>query len=125
MRKAFFRVLAVVLLALAVPLQGMASVAAGQCMAFGHHQDSGGAQDHEHPAHDDGADGHDHAAQNHADDGQSSHCGPCAACCASASIAAPAISSVLAAPSHVEYLFSPLAPPAVEPHRFDRPPLVL
>src|SRR5688572_12982852 len=118
----FLRILAVALLSLAIPLQGMASVAAGQCMVFGHHDDAAG-QDHEH-AHD-GGDGHDHAADAQGDDGKSSHCGPCTACCASASIAGPLAPSLLPSQSNAKYSFSQLAPPGVEPQRFDRPPLVL
>lgn len=124
MGRDFFRLLAATLLALAVPLQGMAAVAAGQCMAVGHHQDAGG-QDHGSHAHDGDAGTHEHPADMQADEDQSPHCGPCAACCASASMAAPAAASVLAAPSPVEHFFSQLAPPGVEPQRFDRPPLVL
>lgn len=103
-----------ILLALAVPLQGFASVAAGQCMAFGHHHQDAGSQDHEHHAHDDGT-----------DEGKSPHCGPCTACCASASIAGAAPLSLLPSASHLKYAFLPLAPPGVEPQRFDRPPLAL
>jgi hypothetical protein len=114
------RIFALALLVLAVPVQGMASVAAGQCMTFGHHQDAG-AQDHAHEHGAAGADHHDHAAQP--DEQKRSHCGPCTACCASASMAAPAAPAILAVPSFVEYLFSALAPPGAEPHRFDRPPL--
>lgn len=114
--------LALALLVLAIPVQGMASIIAGQCMTSGHHQDAG-KQDpaHAHGHGDAGADHHDHAAQP--DEQTSPHCGPCTACCASASMAAPAAPAVLAVSSFVEYLFSPLTPPGAEPHRFDRPPL--
>ena len=122
--KTLSRLAFLLLLAIAVPVQGMAAVVAGQCMAFGHH-DAAVSQDHDAHTHDDGADVHDHAAQKDADDSKSSHCGPCAACCASASMAPPAAASIIAAPSHVQYLFAQLAPPAAEPHRFDRPPLFL
>lgn len=124
MGRDFLRILAATLLALAVPLQGMASVAAGQCMAFGHHQDADD-QDQGHHGHELGAGGHDHPAEKHADEGKSSHCGPCAACCASASMAAPAAPSILSSPSLVDYLFVQLEPPGVELQRFDRPPLAL
>ena len=122
--KSLSRLAFLLLLAIAVPVQGMAAVAAGQCMAFGHH-DAAASQEHDAHAHDDGADGHGHTAQQQADDSKSPHCGPCTACCASASIAAPAVPAVLAARSYVEHFFSQLAPPAAEPHRFDRPPLPL
>jgi hypothetical protein len=132
MPKAFCRFLAVLLLALTVPIQGLAAVTAAQCMAFGHHEESAG---HETQAlANDGADGHDHSSHAHsqdsaleqgADDGNGSHCGPCAACCASASIAGPPPHSILSSPSRVTYLFSPLPPPGVEPDGLDRPPLAL
>ena len=117
-----FRILAVALLTLTIPLQGVASVVAAQCMAFGHH-DGAASQEHDH-AHE-GGDGHDHTAHPQADEGKSAHCGPCTACCASASIAGPLVLSILASPSNTKYLFSPLTPPGAELHRFDRPPLAL
>lgn len=125
----FFRILAVALVAAAVPLQGMASVMAGQCMAFGHHE-GGGTIDHAEHAHDD-ADGHDHAAHSHPaptpdDQGASkSHCGPCAACCASPSIAAPVAPPIPASPSGAKYVFSQFPPVGVELHGLYRPPLSL
>jgi hypothetical protein len=118
------RIFAVALLLVAIPVQGVASVTAGQCMTFGHHGDAG-SQPHEHGGHDAGAHGHDHDANQQFDSGKSSHCGPCTACCASASIAAPATLSFLPSPSNTKYSFSQLAPPGVEPYRFDRPPLAL
>jgi hypothetical protein len=132
MHKGFFRFLAVLVLALTIPAQGMAAVMAGQCMAFGHHQDNGGNQDHEQAQ--DGTDGHDHAAHSHpadaearhGDDGsKNSHCAPCAACCASASIAGPAGLSIPSSPSNAKYVFSQLPSPGVQPDGFDRPPLAL
>ena len=116
-----------VMVALVVPLQGMATVAAGQCMALGHHQDAG---DDGH-AHDDG-DGHDHDAHSHADGGKYSEesgtgaqCGPCAACCASASIAPPALVSIASGPTTTQYALSQFPPFGVEPDGVYRPPLPL
>src|SRR5688572_5236603 len=110
MPRAFFRLLAIALLVVAVPAQGMASVVAGQCMAFGHHGNAG-SQHHEHDGHKLVADGHDHDADQHADEGKSAHCGPCTACCASASIAAPAALSLLPSASNIKYSFVQPAPP--------------
>jgi hypothetical protein len=105
----------------------MASVAAGQCMALGHHQDAG---DNGH-GHDDG-DGHDHDAHSHADGGKpagesgtNAHCGPCTACCASASIASPTLASIVRAPTVTQYAFSQFPPIGVEPDGVYRPPLPL
>lgn len=116
-----------VLVALVVPIQGMASVAAGQCMALGHHQDAG---DNGH-GHDDG-DGHDHGAQSHADNGKhaeengaNAHCGPCAACCASVSIAPLSDVSILPPSTIAQYVFLQFPPIGVEPDGVYRPPLPL
>jgi hypothetical protein len=112
------RILVVSLLALAVPLQGMATVVAGQCMTIGHHQDQ--ADGHVH------SDGHgDGTAHEEHDGGKNSHCGPCAACCASASIAGSASLPILATPANIKYGFSQLPPRGVQPHGIDRPPLAL
>ena|SRR5688572_18270157 len=131
MPRPLFRLLVAALLALAVPFQGMAAVMAGQCMAFGHH-DTGASQDHAH-AHD-GADGHHHtvhshdetpAAQQGGEGSAQSHCGPCTACCASASIAGPAKLPILSTASKTKYFFSQFPPLGVQPDGLDRPPLAL
>lgn len=118
------RLLAVVV-ALVVPLQGMASVMAGQCMAFGHHDapamDHGGHASH---------DGHDdHAADSHAPsgeaDGMQDHCGPCAACCASATIAGPAPLALAPEAFSAPYAFVSQPPVRLAPDELDRPPLSL
>ena len=126
----FFRILAVALVAAAVPLQSMASVMAGQCMAFGHHQ--GGSLTHDLAQHaHDGAGGHDHAAYSHPEPAQDdqgakkSHCGPCAACCASASIAAPVAPPIPASLSEAKHVFSQFPPVGIAQHGLYRPPLSL
>jgi hypothetical protein len=129
MPKGFFRLLAVLLLALTIPVQGMAAVTAAQCMAAGHHQDGSGQNSHAHDhAAADGHDQHSHSDSGNAkqgDGGKQSPCGPCAACCASASIAGPAPLSMLSSPSKVAYVFSQLPPPGIQPDGLDRPPLAL
>jgi hypothetical protein len=130
MRLKLIRLLAVVI-ALVVPLQGMAVVVAGHCMAFGHHEAAAGHDsDGQAP---DGQDGHDHAKHSHADDtaqsdesgGNGAHCGPCTACCASASISGPAGVSILSSPSNATYAFSQFPPIGIQPDGLDRPPLAL
>jgi hypothetical protein len=131
MPRSFFRLIAVLLLALTIPLQGMAAVAGAQCMALAHHEDGSGQENQAH-VHDD-ADGHDSAPHTHAgdsagthgDEGSNSHCGPCTACCASASIAGPVGLSILSSPSNTKYVFFQSLPPGVQPDGFDRPPLAL
>ena len=130
MPSAFVRILVAALLAFAIPLQGMAAVTAGQCMAFGHHQDSAGHDAHDHG--DDAAEGHGHAAHSHDESGaqndeggKNSHCGPCTACCASASIAGPVALSLPALPSYAQYVYSQFPPLGVQPDSLYRPPLAL
>jgi hypothetical protein len=83
MPKGFFRLLAVLLLALAIPVQGIAAVVKAQCMSVGHHPDTGHHEQQGH-AHDGaGGDGHTKAPAQ-------PNCGPCAACCAAAAAAASA-----------------------------------
>lgn len=108
-------------LVLLLPLQGMASVVAGQCMAFGHHQDAQATQDHHH-AHD-GAEGHEHDSHKHSGGEKNSHCGPCTACCASASIAGPNWPLVLPSPSNSQYFFAQFPPLGIQPDGVYRPPL--
>ena len=116
-------------MALVVPVQGMAAVTAGICMSLGHHEPI--VVDHAHTQHADQQDGHDHAMHSHSDaaageaaEGKA-HCGPCMACCASASIAAPFALSISASPSHPLYVFSQYRPAGVEPAGLYRPPLAL
>jgi hypothetical protein len=130
--KSLARLMMVVLVALAVPLQGAAAVTAGQCMALSQ-QGDGGHDNHSH-----GQDGHHHSASSHshANDGGSkavddqdgsggAHCGPCTACCASASIAGSGALSILSAASNAPYLLSQFPPIGVQPDGVDRPPLAL
>lgn len=131
MPRALFRLIALLLLAFVIPVQGMAAVTASQCMAVGHHQEGSGPERHAHDQADAG--GHDQPSHSHSDavdakqgdDGNQSHCGPCTACCASASIAGPARLSILTSPSDVAYVFSQLPPPGVQLGGLDRPPLAL
>jgi len=120
------RVLAIVF-ALIVPVQGMAAVVAGQCMAFGHHQGDGESNAHAHDA----LDGHDHDssahAQSHAtdEDQSAAHCGPCTACCGTASIVSAASLALPAERSEAQYFFFASPPLGVQPDGLFRPPLSL
>lgn len=117
--KHLVRLLVVVLVALAVPVQGALAVAAGQCMALEHHD---GGDGHDHASHSDS----EQAGSEQADGGaENAHCGPCTACCASASMAGPAALTILSAASNAPYLFSPFPPIGVQPDGVDRPPLAL
>jgi hypothetical protein len=123
MRK-ILRLVAIALLAATLPVQGLASVVAAQCMAAGNHE---GAAPEGH-AHADGGGSHDHGtAVQEIDDNDASaaHCGPCTACCASASIAAPVAVFVVPSSSYSRYFFSQFPPRGIEPQALDRPPLAL
>ena len=129
------RFLVALAVALAVPAQGYAAVAAGLCMALGHHQDAqaganehgthdhGAASAHNHaaaPAHDVDADG-DKSGKSH----DKAHCPPCVSCCAAATIApaagigVPEMAPVAAVPS------APYSLAGILPEKLDRPPLAL
>jgi hypothetical protein len=132
MPRILLRFLAVAL-ALILPVQGMAAVSAGMCMALGHHEQGAGQETPGQAQ--DGAETHDgHAGHSHADDdgarpndegGKDSHCGPCTACCATTSIGGPSGLSISSSTTGAEYVFSQLPPPGIQPDRLDRPPLAL
>jgi hypothetical protein len=138
------RLLLVLAVALAVPLQGFAAVAAGQCMAFGHHEGGmaaahGGvdghasqqshADGHESPAgghesHHQSQDSH-HGAQAQDTDSAGEHCAPCVACCAAAAIS-PSFQP-LVPDSGTEFLVDAAGTSfsGIAPESLDRPPLAL
>lgn len=115
------RFLLLLVIAFAVPVQGMAAVSSGICMAFGHHDAPGQAADHHH--------GDAAGAQADSDGGDAeqggAHCGPCVACCGASSIATssarvmPVLPGLAVQPLYVEGVFGIL------PDSLDRPPLAL
>jgi len=120
MRKSLARLLIAFVLALTVPLQGIAAVSAGVCMALGHHGEAAPEAHH----HADSA-AHHHGDESGSEKGGEAHCPPCVSCCAAAAIVSfppfvvdrqPA-SPVIAAP--------PAAFSGVAPETLDRPPLAL
>jgi hypothetical protein len=115
MPKKLARFLLAVAVIIAVPIQGMAAVSAGLCMTFGHH-DVAAPHDHH------GAASHDHDSDSASGN---AHCGPCVACCASASISEPVSVSPRTAPEAAVEAVSLLSPTGNLPARLDRPPLVL
>jgi hypothetical protein len=131
-RSTLVRLLAFVI-ALVIPVQGMAALAAGICMSLGHHDTV--AADPGHAAH--GHDADDHAPHTHdqagaaapaadaGDDGHAAHCEPCTGCCTSVSIAAPIVFTVAASPTHPEYLLPQHPPLGLRPGGLYRPPLAL
>ena len=125
------RLAIVAVVSLVVPIQGIGGVTSGQCMSLDHH-DSGtamAAHGHGGPA----TDGSAHASHAHEGktatkspgDSKSDPCGPCAACCASTSIAGPLPLLNVPALTGADYAFSRFPPPGVQPDGLDRPPLAL
>lgn len=113
--------------ALAIPLQGVAAVTAGVCMAIGHH-DAGAPGSDDHGGHDHHGD-HAGPAMDHStpqDEGSdSAHCAPCVACCAAASIAPAAQLFVAELSPPAAIAAVPLLHPGFLPEELDRPPLAL
>ena len=123
-------------IAIVLPIQGMAAVTLGQCMALGHHQPAeahegnGLAQDGADDHHDAGpSHSHSDEAGNKVDGDESgskgSHCGPCTGCCAAASIAGAVGVLIPSSPSEAPDVFAQLPPPGVQPGGLYRPPLAL
>jgi len=114
MRGKFLRLVVLVVIGLAAPIQGVIAATAGFCAMQSH--DAG----HDHKGH-----GGDAGSPSH-DDGQSPQhapCAPCVACCAAVAIASsvrPVFQSVPA--SAPEFLVMP-APTGIQPDALERPPL--
>jgi hypothetical protein len=90
-------------------------------MVAGHHEGAA-AEGHTHA---DGDESHGSAVQETDEGAKASHCGPCTACCASASIAAPIAVFVVPSSSWSQYFFFQFPPRGIEPQALDRPPLAL
>jgi ABC-type Zn2+ transport system substrate-binding protein/surface adhesin len=125
MPRTLLRILAAALLAIAVPIQGLAAVKAGLCMAMGGHD---GQQSHSAAAHHHHSAGepHDHdqaPSENH--HAGKAHCPPCASCCATAAIAPTAAIALPEAAPATAIAVPQYWIPGVLPADLDRPPLAL
>jgi len=111
MRRSVSRLLISLLLALTIPVQAIAGVAAGMCTALGHH-------DHGTAAHHHGDESSDKTTGN-------AHCPPCAACCATTAISSSILTLLPDGPAagHVAVRLPSFS--GIQPHRLDRPPLAL
>jgi hypothetical protein len=117
----FSRLLAIAI-ALVLPLQGMAAVTAGVCMALHHHDVAAGATDHHGDHHAQGATDQDHKS---GPTPGKTHCGPCVACCATASISS-ALQIFLPEPRAMDAIVVQwLSPEGYQPDGLFRPPLAL
>lgn len=106
------RVVLVCVLALMVPVQGIAALTSGVCLALGHHDGATHSQhgDHEGPESDQPPAG-------------TAHCAPCVACCATAALTA---SAPIFYPDERADPVNVVSPPSlagIQPETLDRPPL--
>ena len=122
MRK-LMRLVVLLAVALAVPVQGVAAAAADPCMASGHHGTTDAAA-HDHPDGDRGhaaQGGHGHAT--HDDRGHAVHgCAHCAACCAG--VALGFFNDILLAKHDAESprVVAPAPFAGIAAQKLDRPP---
>ena len=119
------RLLIALTLALAIPIQGLAAMNAGLCMALGEHQTiADSAYDHAAPHHEQDSTSSQHSHSD-GDAASHAHCGPCVACCAAATISAPVHVYPPEPPAAAPLAALSLAPAGVLPEQLDRPPLTL
>jgi ABC-type Zn2+ transport system substrate-binding protein/surface adhesin len=134
MRIKLVRMLVALAMTWMVPLQGVAGVGAGLCMALGDHQGITTAHDHG-SAHDHGA-AHEHDSDASASDQHEqgtgtgnpagdAHCPPCVACCAAAAISSFSQVSIPEAAAGCAIAVIPPSFSGVQPETLDRPPLAL
>lgn len=123
MPRDLFRLLAVVILAISVPVQGMAAVTAGVCMAVGHHDDGAAHDSHAHEH--DGAAAHEHGKSDDHQGTAAAHCPPCVSCCAAAAMTSFPPLSLPERPAALAVATLPPLVSGVTLETFDRPPLAL
>jgi hypothetical protein len=103
MRGKFLRLLVVVAISLAVPIQGVLGATASLCMTQSHD-----------------------AGSHHHDNGQShhhGHCAPCVACCTGVAIASSVRPVFQPLPASAPDILAMPAPAGIQPDALDRPPL--
>ena len=128
MPKSLSRLLIVLVLALMVPIQGIAAVGADLCMGLGHHGHGSAGHEHGSAGHGHGHDGP--APVHHHDEGKgtdksSAHCPPCASCCATTAIASFPDVVIPDQPGYSVLAESVAFFAGAPLHRLDRPPLAL
>lgn len=126
MRTSLKRLLLVLVLGAAVPLQGFAAASIDLCRAFPHHQDAAAAGVHDHSIAIDASAHHEGHDPLDADTGQDSHhCAACASCGVAAAISAAPRILVTDVPHQAVIALSVPAPDGHVPDGLDRPPLAL
>jgi hypothetical protein len=122
MRRSTSRTLVCLLLALTLPIQAIAAVAADVCMTVGH-QPHAASHAAEH-SHDGSADGH-HGDEPSDKTSGNAHCPPCAACCATTAISSSILTLLPDGPTAAHVAARLLSFYGIQPDRLDRPPLAL
>ena len=125
MRRSTFRLLISLLLALTIPVQTIAAVAADICWSLGeqHHattvHDHAAGQDHGSAA------GHHHGDEPSDQTAGNAHCPPCAACCTTTAISSsvPVLLPDGAAAGEIAVRLPSFS--GIQPDGLDRPPLAL
>ncbi len=115
------------LIAIVLPVQGMAAVMAGLCMTMGHHEAMQAADGDSHDHSSEAAAAHHEAPSSGqaSEDEKFAHCGPCTACCASVSIAGPLGIALPLSISSAPHVSAQYPPPSVPLAVLDRPPLAV
>lgn len=115
------------LVMVAMPVQGLAAISAGMCMALGHANGLAAAMHGPDAAHEAraAAPAGDHVHDGVDHDSELAHCGPCVACCAAAAI--PLADSIFHPTTATgdRVAFVAAAAPDFLPELLDRPPLTL
>lgn len=123
MRRSTSRLLISLLLALAIPVQAIAGIAAGICTTFGHH-DHGSAALHDHAGDEDGA-VHHHGDEPSDQTTGDAHCPPCAACCTTTAISSSVLTLLPDGHAAGEIAVRLPSFSGIQPDGLDRPPLAL
>jgi hypothetical protein len=114
MRGKFLRLLILLAVGIAAPIQGVVAATAGLCAMQSH--DAG--HDHEGDGGSAGSPVHDEGKSNH-----HGHCAPCVACCAAVAIASTLRPVFRPVPASAPEILAMPAPAGVQPDALERPPL--
>jgi hypothetical protein len=114
MRGKLLRLLVLIAIGIAAPIQGVIAATAGFCAMQSH--DAG--HDHDGDGGGAGAPAHDGDGSHHR-----GHCAPCVACCAAAAIGSSARPVFQPVPASAPEILAMPAPTGIQPEALDRPPL--
>jgi hypothetical protein len=125
MRRSTSRLLITLLLALTIPVQTIAAVAADICSSLGEPHHATAVHDHAAGQGHDGTAGHHHSDEPSDQSTGSAHCPPCASCCTATAISSPVAILIPESPAAGQIAVRPLSFSGIQPDGLDRPPLAL